>query len=86
MTKAEVLAALAAKMQANRAEVRRQLEFIATIPGWGIHDGNVDLLHQLSVTWKEGQGIREVAADLVGIVYEDEQAPDPEKRLEHALS
>lgn len=76
--------ALKQKMLANRAEVRRQLEFIATLPGWQVHHENVDLLNQLSVTWKEGQAIRELAQELVVIVYEDEpkQVPPEARALE----
>lgn len=77
MTKQEVLSALAGKMQANRDEVRRQLEFVASLPGHQVHDKNVDLLHQLSVTWKEGQAIRELAQELVGIIYADDPPPEP---------
>jgi hypothetical protein len=72
MTKTEVLAKLGEKFEANRAEVRRQVEFIANLPGWEIHHENRDLLHQVSVTWKEGQALREIAAELVGLVFEDD--------------
>lgn len=80
MTKQEVLAKLAAKMQANRDEVRDQLEFLAELPGHVVHFENVDLLHRLSVTWKEGQALREVANELVGLVYQEGQPLPPEAR------
>lgn len=77
MNKSEVLEKLAAKMQANRDEVKRQLEFVASLPGHEVHIDGIDLLHQLSVTWKEGQAIRELAHELVGIVYPDPPAEKP---------
>lgn len=82
MTKAEVTEALAQKMQANRIEVRRQIEYIATLPGHTVHDQNVDLLHQVSITWKEGQALREIANELIGLIYADETPtqPPPEMR------
>lgn len=86
MTKQEVMAALTQKMQANRDEVQRQLEFVATLPGHTVHQfdektgRDVDLLHQLSVTWKEGQALRELALELVGIVYDKPAQVPPEAR------
>lgn len=85
MTKAEVIEALGQKMQANRDEVRRQLEFLASLPGHVVTNDGKDLLVQLSLTWKEGQALREVANELVGIVYAD-PAPAPSNGQEHGLS
>jgi hypothetical protein len=94
MTKTEVLAKLAEKLDANRAEVRRQLEFLCSLPGHHVHspienttpDGllihRTDLLAQLSTTWKEGRALQEVAAELVGLVYPD-APPDTQRLDEH---
>jgi hypothetical protein len=88
MTKQEVLQKLAVKLDANQAEVRRQLEFIADLPGHEIHwppanvkttDGSVleprvDLLGKLSETWKQGRALNEVMQELVGLVYPEPPA------------
>lgn len=84
MTKKEVLDKLAAKLDANRAELRRQLEVIANLPGHEIYATSdvpgapsVDLMKQLSETWKEGNGIRELALEFVPLIYPDEPAAIP---------
>jgi len=81
MTRQEVTEKLQAKLVANRDECRAQLERIASEPAHHIHSigpegQRVNLLTKLSETWKEGQAIRELAQELVGLLYSDEVPPN----------
>ena len=55
MTKQEVLAKLSAKLEANQAEVRRQLEFLAEIPGHEVHFPIASVMAQLDVPVAAGE-------------------------------
>lgn len=77
MTKKEVLDRLAEKLEANRAVVRDLLEQLCEAPGASVtNEQHGDLLQKMSVVWKEGRALQEVAAELVGLVYPDEPPPE----------
>jgi hypothetical protein len=78
ITKQQVLSALIEKVEANRAECRRLVEEICSLPGHAIHSVysdskgiSVDLLQKLSEVWKQGRALAEVAEQLVPLVYDD---------------
>jgi hypothetical protein len=77
MTKDEVTGLLMAKFAANQAECRRLLEYIAGLEGHEIVENGTDLFKTLSERWKQGAAIREMAQELVPILYQAEaKAPE----------
>ena len=77
MNRQEVTEKLQAKLVANRDTCKLLLEQIADAPGALIKaDDGRNLLTALSETWKEGQAIRELAQELVGLLYSDEVPPN----------
>lgn len=73
MTKAEVLAALAKKIDANQDCVRMLIEQLCAEPGAVVtNEQHGDIMQKISVVWKEGRAMTEIANELVQLVYPSE--------------
>lgn len=80
MTRQEVLSKLLAKFESNRELLKEKLEHVASLPGAEIRENGVDLFAELSVIWKEGNAIRELAQEFVPTLYPEDKPAAPEAR------
>jgi hypothetical protein len=79
MTKTEVLEALARKIEANQDCVRMLIEQLCAEPGAVVtNEQHGDIMQKISVVWKEGRAMTEIANELVGLVYPND-APAPQQ-------
>lgn len=79
MTKAEVLEALAKKIDTNRDCVRSLIEQLCEAPGAVVtNEQHGDIMQKISIVWKEGRAMAEIANELVQLVFPD-PAPEPQQ-------